>query len=422
MQPAGGPPRLPVQRAVWRSSPVPGLKPTVAALVPVRLRHPRILMRFIQFIYRNVMRRKVRSLLTGIGVAVAITAVVALLGVANGFARSSKEMLRAVDLLVVRRGLGTNTGRLDEAIGPRLTELPEIDTVTPILNDMVKLPDVGEIPLRGYPPESDALKSLRIQPGGSNLATNDSDSVLLGVFLAKNLKKKVGDTVEIEQKDFKVAGIYEAGSVYENRGVAALLGSLQSLMERPHQVSEFDLVLKRDFTGDQAAVDRVQTAVRAMRDNDGNSAGLDAMTTAQFIDGSNEIRLSGAMAWMTSSIALIIGAVGMLNTMIMSVLERTQEIGILRAIGWKKQRIMRMILGESFTLALGGAIAGVIGAVLLTQLISRIPWAEGLVRPDISWTVIITGFLLALLLGLVGGAYPAFRGASLAPTEALRYE
>ena len=234
--------------------------------------------------------------------------------------------------------------------------------MTPLLNDTVKLNGDEPAPLRGYPPGSEPLKSLRIAEGnGRTLQAGDSGGVLLGKFLAKNLGKKVGDTVNIETKDFKVLGIYDAPSTYEDRGAAALLAELQTLMDRPKQVSEFDLSFKPEFRGDQAAVERVQAAVRELRGPNGKRYGLDALTTDPFVNGSNEIRLSPAMAWKPSSLALIIGAVGKLNTMIMSVLERTQEIGILRAIGWRKRRIMRMILGESFALCLAGALAGMAG-------------------------------------------------------------
>ena len=176
--------------------------------------------------------------------------------------------------------------------------------------------------------------------------------------------------------------------------------------------------LKPGIAGNQAAVEGVKAQIANLQGSDGKPYHLSALTTEQYVDNDNGIKLAGAMAWMTSAIALVIGAIGMLNTMIMSVLERTQEIGILRAIGWRKSRVMRMILGESFTLCIGGAVAGTGLAIFLTRLVSRLPAAEGLVRPDVSIRVIVIGFLLSLVLGLIGGAYPAIRGASLAPTEA----
>lgn len=386
-------------------------------------------MKFIQFISKNVLRRKVRSTLTGIGVAVAISAVVALLGVANGFQESSRELLtgRGVDLVVKRVGSGDfDTTRLNDSIGAQLAEVPGVGQVTPVLDDVVKLNDspLG-VPLEGLPPDSPTLKEFQnriVRGEGRDLEPSDHGSVIIGTILARNLGKKPGDTIDIESTKFKIVGIYQGSSMLENRGAIAHLAELQALMDRAHQVSEFQIILQPGVAGNTAEVDRIKAAIADLRGPDGKPYHLGAMTTEQYVDNDNGIKLASAMAWMTSSIALVIGAIGMLNTMIMSVLERTQEIGILRAIGWRKTRVMRMILGESFALSLGGAVAGTALAVLLTRLVARLPAAEGLVRPDISIRVIVIGFLLSLLLGLIGGAYPAIRGASLAPTEALRYE
>jgi putative ABC transport system permease protein len=384
-------------------------------------------MRFYQFICRNVLRRKFRSLLTGIGVAVAIMAVVGLLGVSNGFEKSSREMLasRGVDLVVVRAGLGErSTSRLDESIGQVILQSPEVAEVAPLLQEMVKLDDdpIGT-PLQGYAPGSFALNNLKVDDkSGRSLTAKDVDGVILGKFLAQSLGKKPGDTLEIELKPFKVLGIFNGPSLFENRAAVALLPVLQELLDRQHQVSEFDVKLKSEFAGNDAALASLRAKIAALADPQGNSYHLEPLTTDQYISSSNELRLSQAMAWTTSVIALAIGAVGMLNTMIMSVLERTQEIGILRAIGWRRRRIMRMILGESFLLSVAGAVVGTLGAIGVTTLLSTLPAAEGLVRPDVSLSVILTGFVLALVVGLIGGAYPAIRGAGLAPTEALRYE
>jgi putative ABC transport system permease protein len=121
-------------------------------------------------------------------------------------------------------------------------------------------------------------------------------------------------------------------------------------------------------------------------------------------------------------IVLLIGGVGMLNTMTMAVLERTQEIGLLRAVGWRTWRVCLLILCESEMLSLAGAVLGVVCGIALTRVVQRMSFALGLVRTDFPPAVIAWGLLLALAMGFAGGLYPALRGARLQPIEALRYE
>jgi putative ABC transport system permease protein len=246
--------------------------------------------------------------------------------------------------------------------------------------------------------------------------------VLLGNLLAQNLDKRVGDTVEIETKGFKVVGVYESASVYEGRAALVLLEDLQRLMDRVGQVSEFMLVLDRKLPDRKAAIEKVQLEIADLRDEEGQPLGLTALPTEQYVSHDMEIQLARQMAWSTSLIALVIGSVGVLNTMSMSVLERTQEIGVLRAIGWPKARIIKMIVCESCALGVAGALLGMGAGVALTAALSRFPAARGMVRGDTAPGVLAAGFAVALAMGLVGSLYPACRGAGLHPTEALRYE
>jgi putative ABC transport system permease protein len=128
------------------------------------------------------------------------------------------------------------------------------------------------------------------------------------------------------------------------------------------------------------------------------------------------------MAWITTAIALVIGSIGMLNTMMMALMERTQEIGTLRAIGWRRPRIVALILGESLALSVLGAMAGTLLAWGALHLLKRLPAVRGDLSPHITLVALAAGVTVTLLFGVLGGGYPAYRGASLLPAEAIHEE
>ena len=126
--------------------------------------------------------------------------------------------------------------------------------------------------------------------------------------------------------------------------------------------------------------------------------------------------------WLFSIIAIIIGGLGIINTMIMSVNERTREIGVLKAVGWKERRILGMILGESMVLTLIAAVLGTIIAIVGVTALLSFTSIGGLIKPYYSLDIIVRALAVAFTVGIIGGLYPAYRASRLSPTEALRYE
>ena len=132
--------------------------------------------------------------------------------------------------------------------------------------------------------------------------------------------------------------------------------------------------------------------------------------------------LAHAVAWGTSSIALIVGILGIANTMAMSVFERTREIGILRAIGWNRWSIMALIQIEAALLGMAGGIIGIAVGWGALHLLSSMPQTATIVSASLSPVDLLQALGIALASGLLAGAYPAWRGAHLSPVEAIRHD
>ena len=132
--------------------------------------------------------------------------------------------------------------------------------------------------------------------------------------------------------------------------------------------------------------------------------------------------LAHSVAWGTSSIALLIGIVGIANTMAMSVFERTREIGVLRALGWKGRHVILLILTEAAGLGFAGGLLGIFAGLGALWVLSIMPETASVVSISVSPVHLVESLLIAIGSGLVAGAYPAWRGARLSPVEALRYE
>ncbi len=133
------------------------------------------------------------------------------------------------------------------------------------------------------------------------------------------------------------------------------------------------------------------------------------------------IDMLNSASWAISLLAIIIGGLGIINTMLMSVMERTREIGVLKAVGWSSKKILLMIMGESVVITVISAIVGTIMGVIGVELITAMGIMNGL-TPIFTITTISEAFAVAIIVGLLGGLYPAIKATKLQPTEALRYE
>lgn len=373
-------------------------------------------MRFTTLVWKSALRRPFRSALTVSGVAVAVAAVVTLVGIAHGFESSLLDVYEqhGVDLIVMRSGVAQRmTSSLDRKLADKIRPLENVESVTPVLFDVVSFEDYDAIgvTIQGYPLDAPYFEQVRIVDG-RRLERGDERGVLLGRVLAENLNKKVGETLDvIEGEPYKVIGFYESYNVFENGSMLMDIDELSRLMAREGDATFFMVAAEKK---DKASIEGLRKRIKSLQ------TGLDAMPAKEYADTASELRLARSAAWLTSTVALIVGAIGTLNTMVMSVFERVQEIGVLRAIGWRKSRVMRWILLESLLLAFFGAILGTLAGAVATRFLSTWPAASRLVSGEIDPSIVAQGFAIAMIVGLLGGAYPAYRAAGFLPTEALR--
>lgn len=376
-------------------------------------------MYFFTFLLKNLLRRPARSLLTIVGLAVAVGAVVSLVGVATGFENEFLHIYgsRNVDIVVQRGGSGTEAINkvLPEDVLEPISKLKGIKQVVGGLLDVIKFenPNLEGVLLNGWPVDCPLFDELTLA-GGRKFKPDDTHKIMIGQVLAANLNKKVGDTIELyDAYPYEVVGVYESPIPIENAGAVVLQSDLQDMMNRPKQIAGITITAEKPI--DEAGLKDLCRRIEAIQ------PGLMKATPASdFVSNMQQIRVSRGVAWITSAIALIIGAIGMLNTMIMSVFERTKEIGTLRAIGWRRRRVVQMVLGESVLLSIGGAILGSGAGVLLLKFLSHMPNTAGVVTGKINPSVIAQGFLVAIVVGIAGSVYPAVWSANLLPTEALR--
>ncbi len=362
------------------------------------------------------MRRRLRTALTLCGVAVGIAAFVALVGFSKSF---EKEWLRiyqssGTDLAVVQKTF-LNTS-VDESVGDKIRAVPEVaDAVPMVLNMMDLTPEVNAL-VYGFPETSFELDSLTIIQG--RRFHHDAPEVMLGEILADNLGKKTGDQLEIEGQSFQVIAVFRGGSALETGGALMPIEQLQKLADLGHKATAFHVRLKPAPPG-VSADENVQ---KARHEIEAAVPGLKAVPAGERASNNQLVVLARSTAWGTSFIALFVGALGIANTMAMSVFERTKDIGVLRALGWKRWRIMKLILIESAILGLLGGLLGLAGGWMALRVLATLPVTASLASATIPLSHATEALAIAVLIGLAAGLMPAYRGARLSPVEALRHD
>ena len=366
-------------------------------------------------ILKSLLRRKTRTLLTIIGVAIGIAALISLGALSEGLVINYTSLLSGsgADLVLAQseageRAASLSVGAIEERIGQELAHLPGVQEVAGMSYILVPMPGIPYFLLFGYDPEEFAIGHFKIVEGEP---LGPGKQAIIGKVAAGNLNKGVGDMLKVAGRAYRIVGIYETGSGFEDAGAVVHLREVQAILEQPRKVSAFFLKLK-----DVNRLEEVRSRIQRRFPN------LAISQTSEVTETLGIIEILRGFSWAVSLVAVLVGGVGVMNFMLMSVFERTREIGVLRAVGWRKGRVLRMILSESLALSLVGGTAGMALGVALVKALSRIPAVGSVSQGAFTPGLFLQALSVSIIMGAWGGLYPAYRASRLMPVEAMRYE
>ena len=372
-------------------------------------------MSLVTLVLGNLWVKKSRSIGIALAIGIAVMTVVTLTVVSSGLESSAAEVLAVgkSDFTVAQNGVSDilfsslDNGQLQEVKSTRgvssavgvLLETQRINAANPLFIEIGIAP--GD--LRPF--------GVTVVAGRSYGATA-SHEVMLGWRAAQNLGLHVGDRFEGNGTWNTVVGIFSTGISYGDLGAMFPLPALQAYNRVPGSVT---LVFVKVVPG--FSIPRVEQAMTSAHPE------LTTIRTAtQFGRADRNLVFLKAAATGSTVLAILIGAVIVGNTMLLSLFERTREFGLLRAIGWARTRVVFLVVGEGIVLAVAGSAMGVGLSFAATAVLEHLPQLAGVLHanytPGAFWRGLFTGLGMAVL----GALYPALRAANLTPLKALSHE
>jgi len=398
--------------------------------------------------FESLSANKVRASLTILGIVIGVAAVIAMVSVGRGAQATITDSINGIgtNLIFVFRG-GSEDIRNPKPITLTDAEAiadpfqaPSVVAVAPVIQDNGKVTFGRESTttnITGVTPDYAQVRRYSLTEGefiNQEEMLGQASVVLLGSDVADKLFGRqdglVGETVRIEGQPFRVIGVLQSkgGSGFSNADNQVLVpfSTAQARLIRHSTTDQVDLLLVEAISPKAvpAASDEVAQILRARHrtaigaDDFSILTQQDFLTTASTITNVLTIFLGGVAA-----ISLLVGGIGIMNIMLVSVTERTREIGLRKAVGAHKADIMIQFLAESSVLSLIGGVIGIILGYAIAFGVAQIAKANNAaITPSIGIDITLIATLFSTAVGLFFGLYPANRAASLEPVEALRYE
>jgi len=368
---------------------------------------------FLKLILTNLRRHRVRTLIGIAGIAFSVAAMLTVVTILQGAIGMFERILsHDSEIVVFERNVSDLffSNVPDEAIG-QMNHWPMVQHAQPVLFGIVTSADHPIITCFGVTAADARIHDTTWVSGQRDDFGKNPRGIVLGERAAEFLQARVGAEVPIGRETFPVIGILKTANGFEDGGVFLPLAAAQQFFHKEGVASVATVKLKNkdDQTAFKQAVSKKYPA-------------LIALENAEFNQSYSQFKILKATAWAVGFCGLILGGLGVANTMIMSVFTRIREIAILRVNGFSGAQIAGMIFGESALVSGLGAIAGLILGAAVILALKSVPMLHGYVDASVRPWLVLVVVALACATGVTGALYPAFYAMRIRPVEALRFE
>ena len=392
---------------------------------------------------QSIRSSRIRSFLTMLGIAVGVASVTAILSLSGGANKIIDDQISNLEgnIVVIRPGLMTDplnnlyrgqlqrdyfTGALTENDLEQISKLPNIKAVAPImaLGGAIKANDLAknESMIIATTPEFNTIANLKMHEGQFLDARTNSDTAVIGADLSLDIfgnKSTVGRKLTIRNQSFTVIGVLEETNSPVNYNLidfdnAVFINLLvgKKLNQDVIQIQQINVMAKSMEKFDQLVSDIEAT----LKKEHAGEKDFSILTGQEISKPTNQFfyTITGFITAI-AAISLIVGGIGIMNIMLVTVAERTREIGIRKALGASNRDIMWQFLMESMIISLIGGLLGYILGYLLALVISNILTFN----PIMDWPITLTALGISIIIGVIFGLYPALRAAHKDPIESL---
>ncbi len=383
----------------------------------------------------SIRHRKLRSWLTVIGIIIGVATIISLIIVSRSLESTIEaqfEKFGANRILISPKGFqgpgsaseGLTTKDLEavEKISGFEYVIPWVFVSTEVrYKDQVGFTIVSGIPAENYE-EFSVDSGVELQEGRW-IEEGDKFEAIVGSRVVEDMfdrPLRLGNKIEIEGEEFRIIGIYkETGNSQDDNQISIPLETARDIFNKPDDVDGIVAQVKNPDD-----IPALQEKIEDELEDERGDTNFQVVTATQILENINEVL--GIIQFVLvgiAAISLVVGGIGIMNSMYTSVLERTKEIGIMKAIGAKNLDIFEMFLIESGLVGLVGGLFGTLLGTGIALFIGRIATNSGfLLNIKIEVVVLLFGLFFAFFVGILSGVLPALQAAKLRPVKALRYE